>query len=213
MKRIAIIGAGDLGLQFHHFISYYSNDKIVGWFDDTKRIGTLISKVKVLGKIRDIPTKKDNFDFIIIAIGYRHLILKIKLLKQLQYLEIPLYTFIHPTAIVDKSAFIAPGCFVYPNVVIDQHVKIERGCVLNISTIISHDTHIKECNFLAPGCMISGFVKVGSCCFLGTGTIIIDSIEVCDHVQTGAGSVVIKNLEQAGLYVGNPVRKINKNDR
>lgn len=33
-------------------------------------------------------------------------------------------------------------------------------------------------------------------------------VSICDHVVIGAGSVVTKNITEAGIYIGNPAKKI-----
>lgn len=207
MKKIAIVGAGELGIQFLHYINSYSSDKVVGWFDDTNNKDCLINGVKVLGRIEDIEASTDDFECVLIAIGYKHLPFKYKLINQLKG-KVLFYTFIHPTANIDKTAIIEEGCFIYPNVTVDKGCHIKSGVLLNNSVTISHNSVIEECVFIAPGCTLSGFVHVKSKTFLGTGTIVVDDVVIYSSVKTGAGTVVIQNIDQQGLHVGNPARFI-----
>ena len=43
-------------------------------------------------------------------------------------------------------------------------------------------------------------------------TFVIDNIKIHSNTQIGGGGVVIKNINKNGLYVGNPVRFIDKNN-
>ena len=45
-------------------------------------------------------------------------------------------------------------------------------------------------------------------CFLGVGSVVTDSVRLAAGVQTGAGAVVTASLEEAGLYVGMPARRL-----
>ena len=33
-------------------------------------------------------------------------------------------------------------------------------------------------------------------------------VKICDNVVIGAGSVVTKNIDEAGIYAGNPAKKL-----
>ena len=52
-------------------------------------------------------------------------------------------------------------------------------------------------------------VKIGSNCWIGYGVIIIGPVNICSDVILGAGSVVTRNIEEPGVYVGAPARKIH----
>ena len=204
MKKVAIIGAGELGKQILSFILGSTNDIIVGWFDDTIPKGFFVEGFNVLGSLNDTEHlySKNEFDEVAIAIGYNHLDFKIKLLKRFEDENIKLYSFIHPSAIVDKSAIIEEGAIIYPGVIVDKNVKICKAVLLNIGAIISHDTEIDECCFIAPGVVCSGFVKIGKCCFVGSGVIIRDNLIITNNVKIGAGGLVVKNINEPGAYIG-----------
>ena len=43
---------------------------------------------------------------------------------------------------------------------------------------------------------------------LGAGAIVLPGVEICSNIIVGAGALVTKNLEEPGVYVGQPARKI-----
>ena len=49
--------------------------------------------------------------------------------------------------------------------------------------------------------------KIGNHVSIGTNATILP-VYICDGVVIGAGSVVTKNIENPGIYIGNPVKKI-----
>jgi sugar O-acyltransferase (sialic acid O-acetyltransferase NeuD family) len=211
MKRIAITGSGDLGQQIAYYIKSDTQDSVVGFFDDFQQKGKTINNIKILGGKNDIVPlfQQNEFDEILIAVGYKHLAFKRDLFDFLDT-KIPFYTFIHSSCTVDKSAKIGKGVVVYAGCIIDKEVKIEDNVLMNVGCSISHNTIIGAHSFLAPRVAIAGFVNIGKCNFLGINSTVIDNIYTADLTQIGGAGVVIKNIEQAGIYVGNPVKRIKK---
>lgn len=208
-KKLAIVGAGDLGKQIAHFAitdNHYSN---VVFFDDFYK-DTHFNNFKVLGKINDIEEcfTKNFFDEIIIGIGYNHLDFKEKLFKKIKNNNIPFGKIVHSSSIVDSSAKIGEGTLIYPGVIIDANVKIEDNVLINIGCVICHDNVISSHCFLSPRVTLAGFVSIAKKCILGTNCTVIDNINLSKSIQIGAGCVVTKNINKSGLYVGIPARFI-----
>ncbi len=210
MKKLAIIGSGDLG----QLISYHSvEDKkfdVVGYFDDYKMQGVdKESNIHILGSTDRIIDEYKNglFDCIIIAIGYKHFEQRKNFFSKF-YNTIPFATFIHSSCFVDSSCIIGEGSVLLPGVVCDRNVKVGANVLINVGTCIAHDSSIGQHSFLSPRVAIAGFSAIGECCNIGINTTIIDNVTIGDNIQTGGGTVVNKNLSQSGLYVGNPARFI-----
>lgn len=51
-------------------------------------------------------------------------------------------------------------------------------------------------------------VSIGNDCWIGSRVIILPGVSICDRVIVGAGSVVSKSIQEPGIYVGNPAKKI-----
>ena len=119
------------------------------------------------------------------------------------------------------------GCFVGP------FVEIQKGVKVGHSTRIQSHAFICELVTIGNNCFISHGVKfindkfenggasgnkkmwkntkIGNNVAIGTNSTILP-VNICDNVVIGAGSVVTKNIAEAGTYVGNPARKLCKND-
>lgn len=211
MKRLAIIGAGELGQQ----IAYYARDDrqydVVGYFDDTRGRGDLINDIPVIGKLEDIKPSFacGLFDEILLGIGYKHMSSREDIYNQYCG-EIPFGRMIHSTSIIDQSSQIGAGVVIYPGCIVDREVTVQPNVLVNIGCCIAHNSIIGSHSFLAPRVAIAGFVCVGNKCILGINATIIDNINMCDHVQIGGGGVVIRNIGESGVYVGNPVRSIRR---
>jgi len=208
-KRLAIIGAGELGNQIAHLTDQNDEHEVYGFFDDTLSVGSMVGKHKVVGSTKEIISFFDLklFDCLIVGIGYHHMESRKTFFERFSE-RIPFATIIHATCFVDPTAKIASGVVLYPGCIIDKNVVIEDNVLLNLGVIVSHDSHIVSHSFFAPGVTVAGFTRIGECCNIGVSTTIIDNVTITDNVQTGGGSLVIKDIPLAGLYVGQPVRLI-----
>ncbi len=208
--RLAIIGAGEMGLQAMHYASLTNNYDIIGFIDDTKCVADTVAGKPVLGGVAETVSlyEAGAFDAVFVAIGYKHLEFKKQLVATLSADRVPLATIVAPSVYIDPTASVGNNVMVYPGCVIDKNVRISDGVVLNIGCIVSHDTVVGQSCFLAPGTKVAGFSTIGQCCFLGIGTIVIDNVEICDNVTTGAGATVVGNIVAPGQYLGVPAVKI-----
>jgi sugar O-acyltransferase (sialic acid O-acetyltransferase NeuD family) len=207
MKRLAIVGSGDLGQLIAYHASSDGHYQISGFFDDFQSIDAYINGYPILGGIKDIFKKYQEraFDEIIIGIGYKHLLMR-KNIFELCFNNIPIGKIVHSSAFVDSSCSVGDGSFVLPGCVLDRNVIIESNVLLNTGCVIAHDSKICKHTFLSPCVSVAGFVQIEESCNIGINTTIIDNVIIRSNIQTGGGAVVIKSLERPGLYVGNPAR-------
>lgn len=209
MKRLAIIGSGDLGIQVEWHAISTGNYSVVGFFDDTQTAGTFCGATMILGGVDDVERffQAAEFDCLFIAIGYKHMALRAELFERF-YPHIPFATIIHSSAYVDSSAKVGAGTILYPGCVVDMEASIGNNVLLNVNCTVAHHTSIDDHCFLSPAVCLAGFIRVASKVVLGSGTIVIDSITIGENIRTGAGAVVTKSIQESGLYVGIPAKKI-----
>jgi sugar O-acyltransferase (sialic acid O-acetyltransferase NeuD family) len=209
MKKLAVIGSGDLGKQIVQ-LALESNDYIIsGFFDDFETIGNLVHGYPILGSIESIQQHFENrtFDELLIGIGYKHMEIRHRLFERFQY-QIPFGKIIHTSCIIHNSVSIGSGSILYSGTHVDMGAKISENCLIYNGCIIAHDTQIASHTILSPGVKIAGFSKIESLVNLGIGTIISDNVTVAMGTKTGAGAVVVKDIDESGLYVGIPAKKI-----
>jgi sugar O-acyltransferase (sialic acid O-acetyltransferase NeuD family) len=204
-KILAILGAGELGRQIANFAINDLHYLEVVFYDDFSTERNVMGKSDAL--IKDYSDNK--FDELIIGIGYHHLQARKEKHEAFKN-KIPFGRIVHSSSWVDNSASIGAGCIIYPKCTIDKNVTIDDNTILNLNCTIAHDTKIGSHSFLAPSVSVAGFCSIGEQCFLGTGTIISDSVTIISNIKSGAGTVIVKNLDQPGLYVGIPSKKIEK---
>ena len=209
MKKIAIIGSGDLGQLIAYHCKADKQAVVVGFFDDFKSKSDVVDSIPVLGGGDDILTlfNENIFDELILAIGYKHFDFRASMFEKFQG-KIPFAKLIHSSCFVDASCKIEEGVCLLPGSTLDRNVIIQSNVLINVGCTIAHDSNIGAHSFLSPSVAVAGFVKIGSRCNIGINATIIDNVSITNNTQIGGGTVVISNLEKEGLYVGNPARFI-----
>ena len=207
MQRLAIVGAGDLGLQLAHLASTSAQYTLAGFFDDTREPGTAVAGAAVMGGVDAIAGlyAQGHFDCLVIAIGYKHMRERQAVYARFSG-QIPFATLIHPGALIDSSCVLGEGTVIYTGCVLDMEARIGANVLLNAGCVVGHHSEISSGCFLSPAVSIAGFVKVEPGCVLGIGTIVIDNVRLTTGVRTGAGAVITGNIEEPGLYLGIPAR-------
>lgn len=211
-KTIAFIGFGELGIQIYNILleSNISFSSIIVFDDkvhqDNKYI--FIDKVYPFKNYKNTKFSECNF---VVALGYRHLELKHKIIQELQHNNSILPNIIHKSSFVSRTAKLGQGNIIYPMCNIDIMVKIGDGNIFNNSSVISHDNEIGNANFFAPGFISSGKITIGNYNFFGAGSILSNGLDIQNKNIIGIGSVITKNIDSNSSYIGNPMIKLSKN--
>lgn len=117
-------------------------------------------------------------------------------------------TLIHPKSVVSKDVEINRGTVIMAGTVINAGSRIEQGVIVNTSSSIDHDCQIRRWSHIAVGTHICGSVEIGESTWIGAGTIVSNNCNICGDCTIGAGAVVVKDINEAGTYVGIPVRRV-----
>jgi len=206
-KRLAIIGAGSLGVMTLDAVlneGNYAKNEIV-FIDNGKEKNELIYGVPVIGGMEIIKSNHlDEYDFII-AIANN------KVRKEIaENNDLPYATVIHPHASVSKYATIGIGNIILPNVTIDPDAIIHNHVIINKNTSVGHNVEMEDFSQASPGCLLGGLIQQGT--FLGIGVTLLPNIKIGRFSIVGAGAVVIKDLPDYCTAIGTPakVTKYNK---
>jgi sugar O-acyltransferase (sialic acid O-acetyltransferase NeuD family) len=119
-------------------------------------------------------------------------------------------TIIHPTAVISKWVTIGEGSIVTAGSILTCDIKIGKHAHINLLTTIGHDCVIGDYFTTAPSVNISGHCTLGDGVYLGTNVSIKQSVKICSNVTIGMGGVVLKNIDEAGVYIGFPLKKLEK---
>jgi sugar O-acyltransferase (sialic acid O-acetyltransferase NeuD family) len=205
MKKLGIIGAGDLGQLIAHHAPACGDFEVVGFFDDFANEGSMIKGYPVLGTLNFIESafKNQLFECLMCGIGYNHMEFRRNIFQK-YFGTIPFARLVHSNAYVDHSVYLGEGCFVLPGCTVDAHAHLAENTLLNTGVVFAHDSTLKAHSFCGPGAAIAGKTTIGECCFIGLNSSIIDNLSICDFTTVAAGAVVTKSITQAGLYAGVP---------
>lgn len=122
------------------------------------------------------------------------------------------------------------GCKIGDNNFIGPFVEIQKGVLIGNNCKIQSHSFICELVEIGNDCFISHGVKfindlfssggpaqgdhekwkktiIGDKVSIGTNSTILP-VKIVSNVVIGAGSVVTKDINQPGIYVGNPAKKI-----
>ena len=118
---------------------------------------------------------------------------------------------IHPNAVISKWVEIGEGSIITAGSILTCNIKIGKHAHLNLHTTIGHDCEIGDFFTSAPAANISGECKFGDCVYFGTNSSVRQGIKICSNVTIGMGGVVVKDILEPGVYIGNPLKKLEKN--
>lgn len=114
----------------------------------------------------------------------------------------------HQTAYVAADTVLGEANQLFGHVFVNAQVHIGDNNIINTGAIIEHESRVGSHNHISVGAILCGRVAIGDHCMIGAGSVVIDNITVCDHVTVGANSTVTQSIDQPGVYVGSPARRV-----
>jgi sugar O-acyltransferase (sialic acid O-acetyltransferase NeuD family) len=118
------------------------------------------------------------------------------------------FTFIHPTALIMGDIEIGEGSFIGAYTILTTNIKIGSHAIINRGNQIGHDCHIGNYFSCMPGAIVSGNVKINNSVYLGTNSTVRENVTITDSVKIGLNSGVVNDINEHGVYVGCPTKKI-----
>lgn len=197
-KDVIIIGAGGHSRVIGDIIAR-SGDRVYGFLDDNEKDG-----VKVLGTVDECRKFADKY--FIIGIGNNEIRKKIAQ----KYPDLMYYTAIHPSGVISDTANIGAGTCVMANAVINASARVGEHCIINTHATVEHDNVINDYVHISPGAVLCGTVEVAPCVHIGAGAVVKNNIKIQKECTVGAGAVVVKDIEETGIYVGVPAKRVKE---
>lgn len=210
MKRLAIVGCGELGCLLAHHAIADSHYQVAGFYDDhAEQPRHAIGDVRVLGTTDQVllDFDADLFDCLMIGVGYAAMTDR-KRLFDMFALRVPMGTIVHSGCFVDPTVSIGSGVFLMPGCVVDYGAKIGDNVTCQVGSIISHHSTMRRHTFLGPAVKLAGYVDIGEGTFVGCGVTTSDCLEIGSGSVIGAGSVVTGDIPSNSLAVGVPATVI-----
>lgn len=201
MKK-AIIGNGGFGREVFYSLSEQDKENTIFFVSDEWYHNSMINT---------LPLSEFNYDKYEVVVAIGNPIFRENIVKSLPK-ETKFFTHIHESVqILDKNIKIGEGSIICAGTILTTNISIGKHCHLNLQSTIGHDTIIGDFFTTAPGVKISGNCKIGNRVYFGTNSSIREKINICDDVTIGLNSGVVKDINESGIYVGLPSKKIIKN--
>lgn len=170
-NKLLIVGSGGFGRVVLEHASLNYNCYFI---DDSYEVGDLVCNTTVVGHINDLIKLKEEFKYLIVAIGNNRI-------REKVYNQAKSLGFVFPN-IVSKSVYISP------------FAKIGCGCVFLNNVVIQNGSVVGNGVLLNPGVEIHHDGAVGDNCLVYTNSVIRTKAKLCDRVQVGSNVTVSNNV-------------------
>jgi len=203
LTKIAILGSGGHTRSSINLLLNYFDSRDIGIYDNSfvEDQQEIINSIPLIGSINDIESSQDIF----LSIGGNNLRKKYFLKFRNQIIR---NTIFHSVSLQEKDITHGIANQVFAHSYINSQVIIGDNNIINTGAIIEHEAIVGNHNHISIGAKICGRSTIGNMCLIGAGAVILSNLSICDNVIIGAGSVVIRDINNAGTYVGNPVKRV-----
>ncbi|WP_026905515.1 acetyltransferase [Pedobacter glucosidilyticus] len=208
-NNLILIGAGGHCKSCIEVIEAQDQYQIKGILDLQHKVGETLLGYPIIGTDNDLPNlTKQGYHFLITLGQIKSVVARKSLYQKLKSLNAPIATIISPYAIVSKHASIAQGTILMHHVKVNAGVQIGENCILNTACNVEHDVHIGHHCHISTQAVINGDVTIADEVFIGSGAIIRNGIHIASSTIIGAGAVLLQNIDEPGIFVGNPSKRI-----
>lgn len=211
MKDIVILGAGGFAQEVAWLIEQINEQEhqynLLG-FVNKQAEDDLDGAYPIVGDDQWLLAQRD----ICVALGIGNPALNFQLIQKLKSGKIFFPNLIHPSVMLPKKSLeIGQGNIFCARNIFTVNIKIGSFNIFNLNSTYGHDFCVSDFSVFSPGLNISGCVRVGDKCLIGTGSTIREKVSIVSDVTIGAASLVLNSIQEDGVYIGSPVRKLIKN--
>lgn len=201
-ESVVLLGAGGHARSLIELLNSCRME-IEGVYDDSFQPGgrEMIGSYLLAGSVSALPAGKP----IVLAIGDNS---QREQMFQRFRGEIVQKNLLHRSAYCAMDVDLGIANQLFANVFVNAQARIGDNNIVNSGAIIEHETEIGSHNHVSVGAVLCGRVAIGDHCMIGAGSVVIDKISICDQVIIGANSTVVSSIEQPGVYVGSPARRV-----
>ncbi len=208
MHEIILVGGGEHCRSSIDVILEQGNYKIAGILDNKKGELKQIYNIPIFGDDSLIGNYVKDYFFSVTLGDPSGCHRRKNIFKDISARGGRFATIVSPRSHVSRYASIGDGTFVLHDCLINAGAVIGHNCILNTKCLIEHDVVIGNHVHISTAVVINGACEIGENTYIGSGTIIRDHVKIGKNVFVGAGSYVHRDIQDPGVYVGIPVRKI-----
>ncbi|HEX2921593.1 MAG TPA: NeuD/PglB/VioB family sugar acetyltransferase [Bacteroidales bacterium] len=209
-KEIILIGGGDHCKSAIDVIEQENKFHVAGIVDFKEKIGQKIFGYTIIASDDDLPKlAKDYVNFFITVGHVKNVTTRRNLYNKLKELGLNIPSIISPLAYISKHSTIQEGCIIFPFSVIDVDAEIGKNCIINHSSIIGHGAIIEDHCHISANCVL-GKCHIATGTFIGGNCWINNGVSIAQDSIIGSAGNVIRTIEETGVYVGNPAKRLVK---
>lgn len=187
--------------------------EFLGFAFDDPSFGNEINGFPILCKTTEAWEKyKSQYEVMFLFQMYRPDLINERIALKNSY-GIPIdryFTFIHPSAMVARSAQIGNGCVLHANALVQSNAIIGDFCSLLSASSIGHDTIISDHTYIGPQAVFGSNCKIGSANFFGMNSTINNYTTIGNNCFIAQASNVIKNIPSGTKVLGNPAKPFDR---
>ncbi len=201
-QDICLIGAGG---HARSLVNLIESEKfsIVGLLDGhyNPKVKEYVCGYEVIGGLKNLPKSTK----VILSMG--NVRQRKKVFDEFETLIIR-DNLLHRSAFLEKNVSLGISNQIFAKTYLNSYSSIGSNNIINTNAILEHECEVGNHNHLSINSAICGRAKIGNCCFIGAGAIIKDKVSIVDGVTIGANSTVLNDIDEPGVYVGTPAKKI-----
>jgi len=208
--QVIIVGAGGFGREVRNWISDCLNPQDFAFkgFVDQKEdalSGFGLSEHVIGHPEQYQPSPDDRF---VLAIG--DMVSRRRTVESLVARGAKFVNFIHPTALVARSAQIHEGAVIYPYAVISNNATLREYTHMSLYASVGHDTQIGRYCLLAPYATVNGFSVVEDEVYLSTHSTVVPERRVGRNSTVSANSAVLQDVPANSFVFGVTCKQTRK---
>ena len=204
MKNFVIAGAGGFGREVYSYLLNCiepSGNKIRGFLDDDPEAlnGYGFPHRIISGFSEYVPLECDAVIFAVANPEF-----KAKIAQSLVEKGAVFESFIHPSAIISKSAKIGKGAAIAPFCVVEANAQIGDFVAVNVAVKISNSARIGKYCTISSNCVIGENAELKDGAFMASSSILKEGAAMLECSFLGANSCAEKDIKKGETAFGNP---------
>lgn len=208
-KSLILVGGGGHCRSCIDVIDADGGFTIEGVIDVPAMVGKSVLEYKIIGSDEDLPRLVKSDVYFLVTVGHvSNSKPRMNVFEKLRALNARLATVVSSHAKVSRYAQVGEGTIIMHKAVVNSSAKVGMNNIINTGSIIEHDTVIGDHSHISTGAIINGGCVFGDRVFVGSGAVVKEKIRFVENTSIGAGTVVIEEIKEAGMYVGNPARRL-----
>ncbi len=192
LPSLILFGGGGHGKTLIDLIRAEGKYHLAGIVDDFLPAGSMVLSVPVLGGSGLLPDLlKQGIRLAVNAVGgIGNVDARLSVFELLRQAGFDFPAVVHPSAVIDATAALAPGVQVLAQAYISADSRIGFGTLINAGAIVSHDGMLGQVVNLSPGATLAGRVTVEDYAQIGMRATINMDITIGRRARVGNGATV-----------------------